>query len=162
MNNLDLTWRKIRMSWWSTAGLVAPRARSWECYDAIVDARSPGWRRTKRCLFSLANRSAYLKRTTTRREGINRQLQLWFPHWATWEHFNELDERAGDVRSNDGRKLDLYRQPSRCGEHTSLCVEAGRRHNGTLAGRWVLTAGLERHGRRATTAPPRRWPERVR
>lgn len=47
-------------------GGIGRAARNWECYDAML-MRSPGWRRTKRCLFSLANRSAYLKRTTTRR-----------------------------------------------------------------------------------------------
>ena len=32
------------------------------------------------------------------------------PHWATWDHFNALDqERAHDVRPDDGRLLDLYR-----------------------------------------------------
>lgn len=43
------------------------RARATGNAMTLLLMRSPGWRRTKRCLFSLANRSAYLKRTTTRR-----------------------------------------------------------------------------------------------
>ena len=37
------------------------------------------------------------------------------PKWATWEKFNELDRKGlSGVRPDDGRKLDLHRQP---GDH---------------------------------------------
>lgn len=45
------------------------------------------------------------------------------PHWANWEHFNELDKkRLDDVRPNDRWLLDLYRFSRDCSRHLrNLC-----------------------------------------
>jgi hypothetical protein len=46
-----------------------------------------------------------------------RQLQPR-PQWATWEKFNELDRKGpDDVRPDDGRSLDLHRQPGHRPRH---------------------------------------------
>ncbi len=73
-----------------------------------------------------------------------------------------MQRRAGDVRSNDAAGSWIYIGSSRAGEHTKTFVEAGRQHyNGTLAGRWVLTAGLGGMGG-AQPPQPRRWPGVIR
>jgi hypothetical protein len=39
------------------------------------------------------------------------------PRWASWEHFTSSIARADDVRPDDGRVLDLHRQPGHRAGH---------------------------------------------
>ena len=66
------------------------------------------------------------------------------PHWATWEHFNELDRKGlmmfGQMTA--GSWIYIGSQGIIQGTYETF-VEIGRRHyGGSLAGRWILTAGL--------------------
>jgi urocanate hydratase len=66
------------------------------------------------------------------------------PHWATWEHFHELD-RLGLMmygQMTAGSWIYIGSQGIVQGTYETF-VEAGRQHyGGDLAGRWILTAGL--------------------
>ena len=73
------------------------------------------------------------------------------PQWATWEHFRELDAAGlDDVRADDGRLVDLHRQPGDpAGDLRDLRrrrAQALRRHARRAAGR---DRRSRRHGRRA-------------
>src|SRR6202453_4066791 len=66
------------------------------------------------------------------------------PHWATWEHFNELDRKGlmmyGQMTA--GSWIYIGSQGIVQGTYETF-VELGRQHyGGNLAGRWILTAGL--------------------
>ena len=66
------------------------------------------------------------------------------PHWATWDHFNELDKKGlmmfGQMTA--GSWIYIASQGIIQGTYETF-VEAGRQHyDGNLQGRWVLTAGL--------------------
>jgi urocanate hydratase len=66
------------------------------------------------------------------------------PRWATWEHFNELDRKGlmmyGQMTA--GSWIYIGSQGIVQGTYETFS-EIGRRHfGGSLAGRWVLTAGL--------------------
>jgi urocanate hydratase len=66
------------------------------------------------------------------------------PHWATWEHFNELDRKGlmmyGQMTA--GSWIYIGSQGIVQGTYETF-VEMGRQHyGGTLQGRWILTAGL--------------------
>jgi urocanate hydratase len=66
------------------------------------------------------------------------------PHWATWEHFNELDRKGlmmyGQMTA--GSWIYIGSQGIVQGTYETF-AELGRRHyGGDLAGRWILTAGL--------------------
>ncbi len=66
------------------------------------------------------------------------------PRWATWEHFNELDRRGlmmyGQMTA--GSWIYIGSQGIVQGTYETF-VEVGRQHyGGSLAGRWILTAGL--------------------
>jgi urocanate hydratase len=66
------------------------------------------------------------------------------PKWATWEHFNELDRKGlmmyGQMTA--GSWIYIGSQGIVQGTYETF-VEAGRQHyEGTLSGRWILTAGL--------------------
>src|SRR3978361_1006331 len=66
------------------------------------------------------------------------------PHWATWEHFNELDHKGlmtfAQMRAGSG--ISIGSQGIVQGTYETF-VEMGRQHyGGDIAGRWILTAGL--------------------
>ena len=66
------------------------------------------------------------------------------PHWATWDHFNELDKKGlmmyGQMTA--GSWIYIGSQGIVQGTYETF-VEAGRQHyNGDLTGKWVLTGGL--------------------
>ncbi|GJD47824.1 Urocanate hydratase [Methylobacterium crusticola] len=66
------------------------------------------------------------------------------PHWATWEHFHELDRKGlmmyGQMTA--GSWIYIGSQGIVQGTYETF-VEMGRQHyGGSLAGRWILTAGL--------------------
>ncbi|ASY59938.1 Urocanate hydratase (plasmid) [Sinorhizobium sp. CCBAU 05631] len=66
------------------------------------------------------------------------------PHWATWDHFNELDKKGLAMygQMTAGSWIYIGSQGIVQGTYETF-VEAGRQHyNGDLKGKWVLTGGL--------------------
>jgi urocanate hydratase len=66
------------------------------------------------------------------------------PHWATWDHFHELDRKGlmmyGQMTA--GSWIYIGSQGIVQGTYETF-AEAGRKHyDGSLRGRWILTAGL--------------------
>ncbi|MGH7057373.1 MAG: urocanate hydratase, partial [Acetobacteraceae bacterium] len=66
------------------------------------------------------------------------------PHWATWDYFNELDRKGlmmfGQMTA--GSWIYIGSQGIVQGTYETF-AEVGRRHfGGSLAGKWILTAGL--------------------
>jgi urocanate hydratase len=66
------------------------------------------------------------------------------PHWATWDHFNELDKKGLAMygQMTAGSWIYIGTQGIVQGTYETF-VEAGRQHyNGNLTGKWILTGGL--------------------
>ena len=66
------------------------------------------------------------------------------PHWATWDHFNELDKKGLAMygQMTAGSWIYIGSQGIVQGTYETF-AEAGRQHyGGDLNGRWILTAGL--------------------
>ena len=66
------------------------------------------------------------------------------PHWATWDHFNELDKKGlmmyGQMTA--GSWIYIGTQGIVQGTYETF-AEAGRQHyDGILKGKWILTGGL--------------------
>ncbi len=66
------------------------------------------------------------------------------PHWANWDHFNELDKKGlmmyGQMTA--GSWIYIGSQGIVQGTYETF-VEAGRQHyGGDLSGKWILTGGL--------------------
>ncbi len=66
------------------------------------------------------------------------------PHWATWDHFNELDKKGlmmyGQMTA--GSWIYIGTQGIVQGTYETF-AEAGRQHyDGDLTGKWILTGGL--------------------
>jgi len=66
------------------------------------------------------------------------------PHWATWDHFNELDKKGLAMygQMTAGSWIYIGAQGIVQGTYETF-VEAGRQHfGGNLTGKWILTGGL--------------------
>lgn len=66
------------------------------------------------------------------------------PHWATWDHFNELDRKGLAMygQMTAGSWIYIGSQGIVQGTYETF-VEAGRQHyDGDLTGKWILTGGL--------------------
>jgi len=123
-------------------GGVGRAARNWACYDTIV-----------KTLLQLGDGETLLIQSgkpvgvfETHKDAprvliANSNL---VGHWATLDHFNELDRKGlmmyGQMTA--GSWIYIASQGIIQGTYETF-VEAGRQHyDGSLAGRWVLTAGL--------------------
>ncbi|WP_028387835.1 urocanate hydratase [Legionella fairfieldensis] len=66
------------------------------------------------------------------------------PHWATWDHFNELDKKGlimyGQMTA--GSWIYIGSQGIVQGTYETFMACAKKHYAGDLSGRWVLTAGL--------------------
>lgn len=76
------------------------------------------------------------------------------PRWATWEHFNELDRKGlmmyGQMTA--GSWIYIGSQGIVQGTYETFVEMARQHYGGSLAGRWILTAGLGGMGGAQTLA----------
>src|ERR1700745_4092152 len=123
-------------------GGIVKAARNCECYDAIVATlKRLGDDET---LLVQSGKPVGVFRTHPDAPRVLIANSNLVPHWATWEHFNELDRRGlmmfGQMTA--GSWIYIGSQGIVQGTYETF-VELGRRHyGGNLAGRWILTAGL--------------------
>ena len=123
-------------------GGIGRAARNWECYDRIVATL----RRLEmdQTLLVQSGKPVGVFRTHSDAPRVLIANSNLVPHWATWEHFNELDRKGlmmfGQMTA--GSWIYIGSQGIIQGTYETF-VEIGRRHyGGNLAGRWILTAGL--------------------
>ena len=123
-------------------GGIGRAARNWECYDRIVATL----RRLEadQTLLVQSGKPVGVFRTHADAPRVLIANSNLVPHWATWEHFNELDRKGlmmfGQMTA--GSWIYIGSQGIIQGTYETF-VEIGRRHyGGSLAGRWILTAGL--------------------
>ncbi|MGD0106862.1 MAG: urocanate hydratase [Rhodopila sp.] len=117
-------------------------ARDWDSFDRIVGVL----RRldADQTLLVQSGKPVGVFRTHTDAPRVLIANSNLVPHWATWEHFNELDRKGlmmfGQMTA--GSWIYIGSQGIIQGTYETF-VEIGRRHyGGSLAGRWILTAGL--------------------
>jgi urocanate hydratase len=123
-------------------GGIGRAARDWDCFDRIVETlKQLGDDET---LLVQSGKPVGVFRTHADAPRVLLANSNLVPHWATWEHFNELDRRGlmmyGQMTA--GSWIYIGSQGIVQGTYETF-VELGRRHyGGELAGRWILTAGL--------------------
>lgn len=123
-------------------GGLGRAARNWACFDKIVEV-----------LKALDNDQTLLIQSGkpvgvfTTHEDAPRVLianSNLVPHWATWEHFNELDKKGlmmyGQMTA--GSWIYIGSQGIVQGTYETFVAAAKKHFNGDLSGRWILTAGL--------------------
>lgn len=76
------------------------------------------------------------------------------PHWAHWEHFNELDKKGlmmyGQMTA--GSWIYIGSQGIVQGTYETFMAAAKKHYQGDLSGKWILTAGLGGMGGAQTLA----------
>ena len=123
-------------------GGIGRAARDWDCFDRIVETlKVLGDDET---LLVQSGKPVGVFRTHVDAPRVLIANSNLVPHWATWEHFNELDRKGlmmyGQMTA--GSWIYIGSQGIVQGTYETF-VEMGRRHfGGELTGRWILTAGL--------------------
>src|SRR5436190_12155683 len=141
MNNLDPDVAE-RPSELVVYGGIGRAARDWESFDRIVTSlRSLEADET---LLVQSGKPVGIFRTHADAPRVLIANSNIVPHWATLEHFNELDRKGlmmfGQMTA--GSWIYIGSQGIVQGTYETF-VEMGRQHyGGSLAGRWILTAGL--------------------
>ena len=123
-------------------GGIGRAARNWECYDKIVESLTN--LNDDETLLVQSGKPVGVFKTHSNAPRVLIANSNLVPHWATWEHFNELDAKGLAMygQMTAGSWIYIGSQGIVQGTYETF-VEAGRQHyNGSLVGKWVLTAGL--------------------
>ncbi len=123
-------------------GGIGRAARTWEDFDRIV----AGLRdlEADETLIVQSGKPVAIIRTHADAPRVLIANSNIVPHWATWEHFNDLDRKGlmmyGQMTA--GSWIYIGTQGIVQGTYETF-AEAGRQHyGGDLTGRWILTGGL--------------------
>ncbi|WP_457098056.1 urocanate hydratase [Lysobacter sp. P5_B9] len=123
-------------------GGIGRAARDWESYDAILESLRN--LEDNETLLVQSGKPVGIFPTHADAPRVLIANSNLVPHWATWEHFNELDKKGlmmyGQMTA--GSWIYIGSQGIVQGTYETF-VEMGRQHyNGSLKGKWILTAGL--------------------
>jgi urocanate hydratase len=123
-------------------GGIGKAARNWECFDQIVASlRKLG---DDESLLVQSGKPVGVFKTHLDAPRVLIANSNLVPHWANWEHFNELDRKGlmmyGQMTA--GSWIYIGSQGIVQGTYETF-AEAGRQHyGGDWSGKWILTAGL--------------------
>ncbi|WP_267220670.1 urocanate hydratase [Dyella silvae] len=123
-------------------GGIGRAARNWECFDAILRALRE--LNDNETLLIQSGKPVGVFPTHPDAPRVLLANSNLVPAWANWEHFNELDKKGlmmyGQMTA--GSWIYIGSQGIVQGTYETF-VEMGRQHyNGSLTGKWILTAGL--------------------
>jgi urocanate hydratase len=123
-------------------GGIGRAARNWQAFDLIIETLRK--LEADETLLIQSGKPVGVFRTHADAPRVLIANSNLVPHWATWEHFHELDRKGlmmfGQMTA--GSWIYIGTQGIVQGTYETF-VEAGRRHyGGDLSGRWILTAGL--------------------
>lgn len=141
MNNLDANVAEDPATLVVYGG-IGRAARNWAAYDKIIETlkRLEG----DETLLIQSGKPVGVFKTHKDAPRVLLANSNLVPHWANWEHFNELD-KAGLMmygQMTAGSWIYIGSQGIVQGTYETF-VEMGRRHyDGDLSGNWILTAGL--------------------
>ena len=123
-------------------GGIGRAARNWECYDRIVETLKK--LSDEETLLVQSGKPVGVFPTHADAPRVLIANSNLVPHWATWEHFNELDRKGLAMygQMTAGSWIYIGSQGIVQGTYETF-VEMGRQHfGGNLAGKWILTGGL--------------------
>ena len=123
-------------------GGIGRAARTWEDFDTIVESLKE--LNDDQTLLVQSGKPVGVFQTHSNAPRVLIANSNLVPHWATWDHFNELDRKGLAMygQMTAGSWIYIGTQGIVQGTYETF-VEAGRQHyEGNLSGRWILTAGL--------------------
>ena len=123
-------------------GGIGRAARTWEDFDRIVAGLKD--LEPDETLVVQSGKPVAIVKTHTNAPRVLIANSNIVPHWANWDHFNELDKKGlmmyGQMTA--GSWIYIGSQGIVQGTYETF-AEAGRQHyGGDLTGRWILTGGL--------------------
>jgi urocanate hydratase len=123
-------------------GGIGKAARNWECFDRIIETLKN--LAADETLLVQSGKPVGVFKTHTDAPRVLIANSNLVPHWATWEHFRELDRKGlmmyGQMTA--GSWIYIGSQGIIQGTYETF-VEMARQHfDGDLSGKWILTAGL--------------------
>jgi urocanate hydratase len=138
-------------------GGLGKAARNWECFEIIEDTlKQLGDDQT---LLIQSGKPVGVFRTHEDAPRVLIANSNIVPHWANWEHFNELDKKGlmmyGQMTA--GSWIYIGSQGIVQGTYETFVSAANKHYSGDLSGRWILTAGLGGMGGRAAFGGNHGW-----
>src|SRR6201999_746739 len=123
-------------------GGIGRAARNWDCFDQIMASLKD--LNDDETLLIQSGKPVGVFRTHPDAPRVLLANSNLVPHWATWDHFHDLDRRGlimyGQMTA--GSWIYIGSQGIVQGTYETF-VEVGRRHyGGDLSRRWILTGGL--------------------
>lgn len=133
-------------------GGIGRAARTWECFDKIVETLKN--LEADETLLIQSGKPVGVFKTHADAPRVLLANSNLVPHWATWEHFHKLDKLGlmmyGQMTA--GSWIYIGTQGIIQGTYETF-VAAGKKHyGGDLAGKWILTGGLGGMGGAQTLA----------
>jgi urocanate hydratase len=123
-------------------GGIGKAARDWECFDTIVETLKN--LENDESLLVQSGKPVGVFKTHENAPRVLIANSNLVPHWATWEHFRELDKKGLAMygQMTAGSWIYIGSQGIVQGTYETF-VEVGRQHfGGDLTGKWILTGGL--------------------
>jgi urocanate hydratase len=123
-------------------GGIGRAARDWNCYDRIVETLK---RLTEEeTLLVQSGKPVGVFPTHADAPRVLIANSNLVPHWATWEHFHELDRKGLAMygQMTAGSWIYIGSQGIVQGTYETFAEMARRDFGGKVAGKWILTAGL--------------------
>jgi urocanate hydratase len=123
-------------------GGMGRAARNWPCFDAIVHSLKQ--LKNNETLLVQSGKPVGVLQTHENAPRVLIANSNLVPHWANWEHFNELDRRGlmmyGQMTA--GSWIYIGSQGIVQGTYETFGSMARQHYDGDLSSRWILTAGL--------------------
>ena len=123
-------------------GGIGRAARTWKDFDAIVTSLKT--LEENETLLVQSGKPVGVFKTHKDAPRVLIANSNLVPHWANWDHFNELDKKGLAMygQMTAGSWIYIGTQGIVQGTYETF-VEAGRQHyDGNLSGKWILTGGL--------------------
>lgn len=123
-------------------GGIGRAARDWECYDKILEVLKT--LDDDQTLLVQSGKPVGVFPTHADAPRVLIANSNIVPHWANWDHFNELDRKGlmmyGQMTA--GSWIYIGSQGIVQGTYETFVSLAKQHFNGKTAGRWILTGGL--------------------
>ncbi|WP_206952795.1 urocanate hydratase [Trinickia acidisoli] len=123
-------------------GGIGRAARNWDCFDQILASLKD--LEDDETLLIQSGKPVGVFRTHADAPRVLLANSNLVPHWATWEHFHELDRKGlmmyGQMTA--GSWIYIGSQGIVQGTYETFYAVANQHFNGDATGRWILTGGL--------------------
>jgi len=123
-------------------GGIGRAARDWQCYDKIIEVLKR--LEDDETLLVQSGKPVGVFTTHSNAPRVIIANSNLVPHWANWEHFNELDKKGLAMygQMTAGSWIYIGSQGIVQGTYETFVAMAKQHFNGSSAGKWILTGGL--------------------